>query len=175
MHISKRHIFACLACLGFALLPFSVCASPNPHDIILKLASESLHPQTANALQFLIPKGWNARNEGNDLTFHVPYHKGILGHIIQNNNQSQDELRSALEKTYHTELTEISREELNTEQLHGSKSHLSGLFGEETYTILLFTGSLPDQSKIVLYAIAPSHWFQSYEPLFLDILNSLHK
>lgn len=156
-------------------MPFSVYASPNPHDIILKLASESLHPQTANTVQFLIPKGWNTRAEGNDLTFHVPYHKGILGHIILNNDQSQDDLRKELENLYHTELSETSREDLNTEQLHGNKSHLSGLFGGETYTILLFTGNLHDQSKIVFYAIAPSHWFQSYEPLFLDILNSLHK
>ncbi|MBQ4358650.1 MAG: hypothetical protein II767_00165 [Proteobacteria bacterium] len=175
MHIPQWPCSLILSTTLLCLAPLSAFASPNPHDIILRLASETFAPQIANQLQFLTPKGWNLRTDGNDLSFHVPYHPGILGHIIQNNALSPDEFLKDLEKTYHAEFSEISRSEAKTDHLQGNKLLLNGQFGGETYTILLFTGKLDAQMDIAFYAIAPSHWFQSYEPLFLDILNSLHK
>ena len=158
-----------------SLVPVAAQASPNPHDIILKLANESFVPQTSGKIQFLAPKGWTIHVDKDDLSFHVPYHRGVLGHIIQNIELTPDVFLKGLEKTYHAEMSEISQAESRTDHLQGVLRLLSGQFGGETYTILLFSGKFTDDNSVIYYAIAPSHWFQSYEPLFLDILRSIHK
>ncbi len=179
MHDMRTSFFIPIVLALVYNFPSFAAAHPDSHEIIQKIALEELtSTNTSFPLVFKLPKNWKSHLHNEKLlNFWVPYHSGVMGHLeITDKPTSFSDSVPFLSEYFKTKFKEDSKESFQLESgIQGEKGTLSGPIGGEEYKLFVCIAKLPDNTVILYYASAPILWFQAYEPLFNDILNSFQK
>jgi hypothetical protein len=149
----------------------------SSHDIILRVANESFVPNTVPyPFQFHIPQGWKLQALGNEkLAFQVPYHVGVGGFMmIPVESLTLERLIADVNERTQITFTELSNGEFSGTGFNGTQAVYSGRFGGEVWHFIAILATHSSGKQIVYWAQAPETWFAVYEPLFRDMVKSLH-
>ena len=172
MRFLTSFFFTCFLTVCISL---TAMANPDSHEIIQKIALEELVPVASPLpLELKLPKGWKSQvTDGKVFNFWVPYHKGVMGHLEKwDKPLSFDEALQFIAQFYKTELKEENREMISFGALDVERSFLTARIGGQEYRIFFCVLHLPDKTPVLYYASAPVLWYQTYEPLFVDVLES---
>ena len=170
----KRYIIIFL----LMLLPLEVSANvpEETHWILQKLAQTTYREVTVlgDKLALKVPEAWLSRNgtEGGFIMTDPLFESVISGvyrtqHVEKIEAEIGKRFLSTFEVTERSSITLAGGEQ-------AERFILSGRVGGERTLVLAASVSSPDGSMIIYFAEAPEGWFKSYQPVFEDILLSVH-
>lgn len=149
----------------------------SSHDIILRVANESFVANTVPyPFQFNAPQGWKLQAQGSDkLIFKVPYHVGVGGFMmIPAEFMTLERLVADVNAQTQITFTQLSNGEFSGTGFIGTQAVYAGRFGGEVWHFIAILATHSNGKQIVYWAQAPETWFAVYEPLFRDMVKSLH-
>lgn len=151
-------------------------ATPS-HDIMQKIASESLvEVSGVQPCAFSLPSSWTVhRSSAERISFTVPYHAGVMGVVeSQTDDISLDQAVKHVEEAFKSEFVVLEQANIEQNGVKGTRAVVSGRLGGEIWKLVIFTGRVSPEKRVLYYAAAPERWFEAYSLLFDDSLKSMH-
>jgi len=166
----------CAAAILFAAASASANVPDETHWIIQKLAQITYADTNLakDGFSLKLPTSW-ASHPGSQsgIAFTDPQFTNVVGAVYR--IEAPESLAAELEKRFHSpfelqEQTDVTLADGTT----ASRVVLSGRVGGERAMVLAAIIETPSNGKIVYFAEAPETWFKTYQPVFDDILRSIH-